>query len=76
MTHAGTAKAKHGRTNAQILLRWAIQQEVIVIPKSKHVDRIAENAKIFDFVLTNDEISALDSLSDGFRSSWNPTWVP
>ena len=67
--------AKHGRTNAQVLLRWAIQHDVVVIPKSVHADRIAENAQIFDFELTGEEMSALDGLHDGFRSSWNPTAV-
>jgi diketogulonate reductase-like aldo/keto reductase len=67
---------KHGRTNAQILLRWAVQHEVVVIPKATHADRIAENARIFDFELTSEEVSALDGLHDGFRSSWDPTSVP
>jgi diketogulonate reductase-like aldo/keto reductase len=67
---------KHGRTNAQVLLRWAIQHELVVIPKSSHAERIAENVQIFDFELGADEISALDGLSDGFRSSWDPTAVP
>jgi diketogulonate reductase-like aldo/keto reductase len=67
---------KHGRTNAQVLLRWAIQHEVVVIPKSTHADRIAENAQVFDFELTSEEVSALDGLHDGFRSSWDPTAVP
>ncbi len=67
---------KHGRTNAQVLLRWAIQHEVVAIPKSAHAGRIAENARIFDFELTNEEIVELDSLDDGFRSSWDPTTAP
>jgi diketogulonate reductase-like aldo/keto reductase len=67
---------KHGRTNAQVLLRWAIQHELIVIPKSRQADRIRENAGIFDFKLTSKEVSALDGLHEGFRSSWNPTAVP
>jgi diketogulonate reductase-like aldo/keto reductase len=67
---------KHGRTNAQILLRWAIQHGLIVIPKSRRADRIRENAGIFDFTLTGREVSALDGLQEGFRSSWNPTAVP
>lgn len=67
---------KHGRTNAQVLLRWAIQHEVVVIPKSTHTGRIAENARIFDFELTSAEVSALDGLHDVFRSSWDPTAVP
>ena len=67
---------KHGRTNTQILLRWAIQHEVVVIPKSTRAARIAENALVFDFELPREEMSALDGLNEGFRSSWNPTAVP
>jgi diketogulonate reductase-like aldo/keto reductase len=67
---------KHGRTNAQVLLRWAIQHEVIVIPKSRQAVRIRENAEIFNFELTSSEVSTLDGLHEGFRSSWNPTAVP
>ncbi len=67
---------KHGRTNAQILLRWAIQHGLVAIPKSRHSERIAENARIFDFELTSEDVSVLDGLHDGFRSSWDPTTVP
>jgi diketogulonate reductase-like aldo/keto reductase len=67
---------KHGRTNAQVLLRWAIQHEVVVIPKSTHADKIAENARIFDFELSPEDVSILDNLNEGFRSSWDPTTVP
>ena len=67
---------KHGRTNAQVLLRWALQHGVVVIPKSTQPDRIAENARIFDFELSPEEVSALDGLDEGFRSSWDPMTVP
>jgi diketogulonate reductase-like aldo/keto reductase len=67
---------KHGRTKAQVLLRWAVQHDVVVIPKSVRPGRIAENARIFDFELTKEEVSELDRLYDGFRSSWDPTAVP
>lgn len=67
---------KHSRTNAQVLLRWAIEHGLVVIPKSAHVDRITENARIFDFELTNGEVIELGSRHDGFRSSWDPTAVP
>jgi diketogulonate reductase-like aldo/keto reductase len=67
---------KHGRTNAQVLLRWAVQHEVVVIPKSRNAGRIKENAQVFDFELTNEEVSALNGLHEGFRSSWDPTAVP
>jgi 2,5-diketo-D-gluconate reductase A len=52
----------HGRTPAQVLLRWCVQRGVPVIPKSTHRERIAENAKIFDFELTDQEMADLDEL--------------
>lgn len=64
---------KHKKTTAQILLRWAIQHEVIVIPKSIHKERIIENADIFDFELDNSDLQILDYLDEGYRVSWDPT---
>jgi diketogulonate reductase-like aldo/keto reductase len=51
-----------GRTPAQVLLRWAIQRGIPVIPKSVHRERIVENAKIFDFALAEQDMAALDAL--------------
>jgi diketogulonate reductase-like aldo/keto reductase len=53
---------RHGRTPAQVLLRWCIQRSIPVIPKSVHRERIEENAQIFDFQLTDDDVAALDAL--------------
>ena len=52
----------HGRTSAQVLLRWGIQHGVPQIPKSTHRPRIAENAQVFDFELSADDMRALDDL--------------
>jgi diketogulonate reductase-like aldo/keto reductase len=52
----------HGRTPAQVMLRWAIERDVAVIPKSTHWARIVENAEIFDFQLAPDAIATLDAL--------------
>jgi diketogulonate reductase-like aldo/keto reductase len=54
----------HGRTPAQVLLRWGIQHGVPQIPKSTHRPRIAENAQIFDFDLTDDDMRTLDALDE------------
>ncbi len=53
---------RHGRTPAQVLLRWCIERDIPVIPKSTHRERIAENAQIFDFTLTDQDIAELDAL--------------
>ena len=51
-----------GRTPAQVLLRWCVERGVPLIPKSTHRDRIAENAQIFDFTLSNQDMAELDAL--------------
>jgi 2,5-diketo-D-gluconate reductase A len=51
-----------GRTPAQVLLRWCIQHEVPVIPKSTHRERIAENSQLFDFSLSDEDMARLDAL--------------
>ena len=53
-----------GRTPAQVLLRWCVQRDLPVIPKSTHRDRIEENAQIFDFTLSDEIMAALDALDE------------
>ena len=53
-----------GRTPAQVLLRWCVQRELVVIPKSTHRERIEENAQIFDFTLSDEDMAALDALDE------------
>jgi diketogulonate reductase-like aldo/keto reductase len=67
---------KHGRTPAQVLLRWGIQHELVVIPKSVRPERIRENADLFGFALDREDLAALDGLDEGYRTSWDPTAVP
>lgn len=52
----------HGKSVAQVALRWLIQRGVIIIPKSTHKERMAENLNIFDFELTADEMAAIAAL--------------
>jgi diketogulonate reductase-like aldo/keto reductase len=57
------AAERHGRTPAQIVLRWQVQQEgVVAIPRSSNAERIAQNLRVFDFALEADEMAALDAL--------------
>ena len=64
---------KHNKTVAQVLIRWAIEQEIVVIPKSAHKERIIENANVSDFELDEFDMKILDNLDEGFRVSWDPT---
>jgi methylglyoxal/glyoxal reductase len=61
-----------GRTPAQVLLRWGIQQNVVVLPKSVHRERIAENAALFDFTLSADQMRELDGLEENLATGWDP----
>lgn len=68
--------AKHNKTPQQIMLRWCVQQGLVVIPKSVHPDYIKQNAAIFDFELENAEIVQLGSLNEGIRTCVDPTHIP
>jgi diketogulonate reductase-like aldo/keto reductase len=57
----------HGKTGAQVLIRWSLQLGNVVIPRSATPERIASNIEVFDFELTSDDIAALDALNDGTR---------
>lgn len=63
---------RHGRTPAQILIRWSLQHEAIAIPKSVRPERIRENAQVFDFHLSAGDMQTLDGLSRGLHVAWNP----
>jgi diketogulonate reductase-like aldo/keto reductase len=59
---------KYGKTAAQILIRWSLQHDVVVIPKSIHEDRIRENSQVFDFHLQPDDMKLLDSLNENLQT--------
>lgn len=63
---------KYGKTAAQTGLRWLIQKGICPIPKSSHPERIRSNIDIFDFQLTEEEMSMIDSLNEQYRSSSIP----
>lgn len=83
---AHAAATVHNKTAAQVMLRWALDHGFQVIPKSTHRQWIQENADVFDFTLTKEELSSLDSLKappqlmvqrDGSLTEyWNPLVVP
>jgi len=55
----------HGKSVAQVVLRWMIQRDVVVIPKSVQADRMAENIDVFDFALSDDEMARIAGLDAG-----------
>lgn len=63
---------KYQKSASQVTLRWHVQKDLIVIPKSVNPKRIAENKQIFDFELTEDEMLQIDSLNENFRTGPNP----
>ncbi len=63
----------YSKTPAQILIRWALEHEVVVLPKSSHEARIKENADVFDFQISEDDMNILDSMNENFRVAWDPT---
>lgn len=70
--------AKYGKSAAQVMLRWNIQRDVIVLPKSVHRERMEQNIDVFDFELSNedmDAISTLDSETSAFFDHRDPAMV-
>lgn len=63
---------KYGKSGPQVILRWILQKGIIVFPKSVHKERIYENADIFDFELTKEDMSLFDSMNKNQRSGADP----
>ena len=62
----------HGKSPAQVILRWHLQNGVAVIPKSVTPSRIKENIQVFDFTLTKEEMAAIDALNRDERTGSDP----
>ncbi|MBN1920100.1 MAG: aldo/keto reductase [Anaerolineae bacterium] len=67
---------KYGKSPAQMLIRWCLQHEVVVIPKSTHPQRIHENAAIYDFEITAEDMCHLDAFDERYHCTWDPTGEP
>ncbi|HEX6440454.1 MAG TPA: aldo/keto reductase [Candidatus Binatia bacterium] len=64
------------KSTAQILIRWALQHGLVVIPKSSNRRRIFENADVFDFQISDDDMRLLDSFNENLRTCWDPSEAP
>ena len=71
-----TIAAELGRTPAQVLIRWSLQKGFVVLPGSSNSSHIAENAAVFDFMLDESQIDALDALDEGLTTGWDPARQP
>lgn len=63
---------KYGKSVAQVVLRWLIQQNIIIIPKTWDSNHLQENIDVFDFELTSEEMNIIDSLDEGKFLNYNP----
>jgi diketogulonate reductase-like aldo/keto reductase len=68
--------AQLGRSAAQVLLRWGLQRDLVVLPKSTHPERIRENGAVFDFQLDDEQLARLDALEEGLATGWDPRRQP
>lgn len=66
---------KHGKSSAQIMIRWCLDSGFITLPKSVHENRIKENIEVFDFKLDADDMAKLAKLDKDYRTCWDPTHV-
>lgn len=66
---------KYSKSAAQIMIRWSLQHDLIVIPKTVHNERIKENAEVFNFEISDVDMERLNSLNEEFRVAWDPTNV-
>jgi len=69
------AAESHGKSPAQVVIRWHLQNGIIVFPKSNSAERIAQNFDVFDFELTDDEVASIDALDANNRVGSHPNEV-
>lgn len=67
---------KYGKSPAQVLIRWSLQQDFIVLPKSSNEERIKANANLYDFELSKEDIDTLNAMETGKGITWDPTKAP
>lgn len=66
---------EHGKTAAQVMLRWHLQHGHSAIPKSVHLERLVENFDVFDFELSSEQLAAIDALDTGVRGGPDPDTI-
>jgi diketogulonate reductase-like aldo/keto reductase len=70
-----TIAEKYDKSVAQLLIRWSLQHDIITIPKSSRAERIQENARVFDFEISDEDMKKMDSMNEDLHTAWNPSSV-
>lgn len=71
-----TIAQKYNKSTAQLLIRWGLQQGFVTIPKSSNRDRIAENAQVFDFEISDEDMATLEGFNENQTVTWDPKHEP
>lgn len=71
-----TIARRYDRTTAQVLIRWCLQKDFIVLPKSNRPERILENAAVFDFAISDEDMALLDTFNENLATGWDPAGEP
>jgi diketogulonate reductase-like aldo/keto reductase len=66
----------HSKSQAQVTLRWLVQQGIIAIPRTSRIERLGENLQIFDFTMTEPEMLAVSQLARPASRTVDPSWAP
>jgi diketogulonate reductase-like aldo/keto reductase len=66
---------KYGKSPAQVLIRWNLQHSVVPLPKSSRPERMKENAEVFDFTLSAEDMAFLDHMNENLHTDWDPADV-
>ncbi|MGC9399529.1 MAG: aldo/keto reductase [Anaerolineae bacterium] len=67
---------KYNKSPAQILIRWVLQHDMVVIPKSSNPDHIRANAEVFDFEISEEDMYRIDAFDENYHCTWDPTDEP
>ena len=67
---------KHGKTYAQVMLRWLVQKGLVILPKSVTPSRVRENLAVFEFTLDDEDMKILAGLDRDMRTCWSPVHIP
>jgi len=64
--------SKYEKSVPQLLIRWCLQKNIVVLPKSKTEERVNENAEVYDFSISDGDMEILDNLNEDYHTCWNP----